>query len=87
MKAHELLAQNLRSSRLNKGLSQQALAESIDMAYKYYQELESGRVPTVKLDTIERLANALDVSPWMLLHPDEIEPAKVKRARRSKIDR
>ena len=82
-----LLRRNLRSSRLSKDLSQQALAEHADLAYKYYQEIEAGRVSAIKLPTIEKLAKCLDVEPWMLLHPDIIPEVKGKKVRAEKIDR
>ena len=87
MKLTDIIRRNLRSSRLGKGLSQQAVAERADLAYKYYQEIEAGRVSALKLPTIEKLANCLELEPWMLLHPDIIPEVKVKKARAEKIDR
>ena len=82
-----LLRRNLRSSRLSKGLSQQALAELADLTYKYYQEIEAGRISAIKLPTIEKLAKCVGVEPWMLLHPDVIPEVKLKKAPAKKIDR
>lgn len=57
------------------------------MDYKYYQDLESGRLPGVTLATIQKLADFLEVEVWMLFHPDVIPAADVKKARAPKIDR
>ena len=87
VKITAILRRNLRSLRLTIGLSQQALSEHADLAYKYYQEIEAGRVSAIKLPTIEKLAKCLKVEPWMLLHPDIIPEVTVKKARAEKIDR
>lgn len=69
------------------GLTQQAVAEKAQLSYKYYQDLEAGRLPGLTLATIEKLAVMLGVDVWKLFHPDIIPEAKAKRARARKIVR
>ena len=63
-------AQNLRSRRLEFGLSQEALAERADLHRTYVGSVERGE-RNVSLVNIERLAKALDVQPWELLRKAE----------------
>ena len=79
--------ENIRRLRLSSGLTQQALAEKTQLSYKYYQNLEAGRLPGLTLATIEKLAATLEVEVWKLFHPDVIPEAKSKRARSEKIVR
>ncbi|AHF92436.1 DNA-binding protein [Opitutaceae bacterium TAV5] len=70
---------NLRRARLNSGLTQQALAEKAGVAYKYYQDLEAGRLAGLTLATVERLSDALGIDAWKLFHPGAIpEPTRTK---------
>ena len=48
-------------------MSQEQLAEKLDINVRYVQLLESKNVPNVKLDTIAILAKVLKVSPSELL--------------------
>jgi len=59
----------MKRLRLQRGLTQQALAELADLEYKYLQKIESGRWPGLQLRTVERLASALKVDAWELLCP------------------
>ena len=79
--------ENIRRSRLNLGLTQQALAEKTQLSYKYYQNLEAGRLPGLTLATIDKLAATLGVEVWKLFHPNMIPQAQAKRARSEKIER
>lgn len=88
MKTFAVFRENLRRLRLGLGLTQQVLAEKTQLSYKYYQNLESGRLAGITLATIERLAQNLGVDVWQLFHPEIIPPqAKGKRARSDKIER
>jgi transcriptional regulator with XRE-family HTH domain len=55
------LRANLKRLRLMRGLTQQKLSERADLEYKYLQKIESGRWPRLQLQTIERLARAVDM--------------------------
>ncbi len=60
------VAENLRTLRARKRLSQQAVARSSRISTSYVSMLEQGqRAPT--LDTLEALAVALGVAPHRLL--------------------
>jgi transcriptional regulator with XRE-family HTH domain len=59
-------AANLRSERLRKKLSQEALAAKANLSVSYISMLERGQ-RTPPLDTLEVLAKALSISPISLL--------------------
>ena len=61
-------AEHLRTLRLKRGWTQEELAERADLAYRHVQRLESlKRPPPAKIDTLEKLANAFNISPATLL--------------------
>lgn len=62
----ELVRERIRTLRRDKGLTQEALCERAGISLDSVNRIEGGsRVPT--LDTLERIARALDVSPSDLL--------------------
>ena len=63
-----LFARNLRAARLRAALSQEALAERADLHPNYIGLLEREQ-RNIGLLNIERLAKALRMEPWELLHP------------------
>jgi transcriptional regulator with XRE-family HTH domain len=60
-KIRKKFAQRLKATRLDKGLTQEGLAEILGISVRYIQLLESKSPPNVKLDTLEDLAKALKV--------------------------
>ena len=48
-------------------MTQDELAESSGIDYKYIQKIEGKDTPNVTLDTIARLARALKIAPYLLL--------------------
>ena len=54
---------NLRKFRQARKLTQQKLADVAGIEYKYIQRLESKKPPAVRLDTLARLARALQIHP------------------------
>jgi len=64
-----IFARRLRSIRLAKGLSQEALAELADLHRTYISSVERCE-RNITVDTIDRLANALDVKPLDLLRDE-----------------
>ena len=67
-----ILGRNVRAARLQRGLSQEAVALEAEMKRGYVSDLERGkRNPSVK--AIARLARALGVSPRDLLEVPEGE--------------
>lgn len=59
--ARLLFSRNLRTQRLKKGLSQEALAEASGLHRTYVGSVERGE-RNVSIDNMDRLAQALDVS-------------------------
>ena len=57
----------IRRLRKQKGWTQEDLAEHADIAYKHVQRLEGKTPSPVKIDTIEKLANAFKTPTWKLL--------------------
>ncbi len=62
----KIVAQNLRTLRAHRKLSQQAVARKARVSVSYVSMLERGE-RTPPLETLEVLAKALDVSPLYLL--------------------
>jgi len=54
-------AQNLKAIREARGMTQETLAEKLDINVRYIQQLEGRLTPNVKLDTISNLARVLKV--------------------------
>jgi transcriptional regulator with XRE-family HTH domain len=67
--ALEQLLSRLRQLREKHGLTQEAFAELSGMSYKYYQAVEGGRKPDLRLSTLERLARAYGLEVHQLLSP------------------
>lgn len=68
--AREVFASNLRRLRLNKGLSQEALAERAGLHRTYVGSVERGE-RNISVDNMDRLARALDVELIELIKEDE----------------
>lgn len=51
---------NLAKIRKEKGLTQEGLARKADISYHTVLKLESGRIKNPKIDTVMKLANALN---------------------------
>lgn len=69
MNALAILRRNIRYRRLAEGWSQEAVATKAGLAAKYYQDVEAGRRPDLKLTTIQRIARALNVQVWEIFKP------------------
>jgi transcriptional regulator with XRE-family HTH domain len=72
-------AENLRQSRLDRFLSQSALARLAGMHAVTITRLESGRVPP-SMRSVRALADALSVEPRTLAEPNEV--AELRRLAR-----
>ena len=64
------LADNLRSERKRLGLTQERTAERTGYSLQHFQRIECELV-NVPLDTVARLAHALQLDPERLLHRAE----------------
>ncbi|MGK3974145.1 helix-turn-helix domain-containing protein [Sorangium sp. So ce118] len=70
-----------RRLRQQRGITQKQLAEAADIELRTMQAIEVGR-QSMSLGTLVRLANALDVSPGVLLRSAEMPEIKRGRPRR-----
>lgn len=52
--------------RKGKGWTQEELANRANIAYKHIQQFEGMTPSPVKIDTIEKIANAFKVPAWKL---------------------
>lgn len=50
----------LKQARQKKGLSQNALAQSMDMTLQGIQKIEYGQVKSIPFDTLDKLCTILD---------------------------
>lgn len=66
MRLAQIFGQNVRRVRQEKGMTLEALAHEVGLAYTYVGQIERGtRNPT--LDVVERIAKALGAAPLELL--------------------
>jgi transcriptional regulator with XRE-family HTH domain len=61
------IGKNIKKIRNKLGYTQEKLSEISEIDYKYIQKIEGKKPPALKIDTIERIAKALKVSPTKLL--------------------
>ena len=61
------VAQKIRECRINGGLRQEELSEKAEIDYKYIQKIEGKNPPNIKIETIEKLAQALNTKPSKLI--------------------
>lgn len=66
-KTRNNLSKNVRKYRLRKKLTQEKVSEIADIEYKYYQAIEGKNPPNITLNTLERIAKALNTSTADLL--------------------
>jgi transcriptional regulator with XRE-family HTH domain len=62
------LADNLKTMRSERGLTQERLAEDTGLSVAYISLLERS-ARTAPLATVERIANAIGIAPHLLLIP------------------
>ena len=60
-------ARRLKALRKRFHLTQEQMAERLEMDVRYYQRLESNKPGAVKIDTIDKIARALNLTPSKLL--------------------
>lgn len=57
--------ENLRAERSRVGLTQESLAEKVNISHKYYGAIELGyKFPSIKV--IEKIAQVLSIAPYRL---------------------
>lgn len=64
--SHSIIGANMKKARLKAGLTQEKLAERMDISSIHYGKLERGQ-RKASLETLVRTADALDTSPFALL--------------------
>ena len=62
-KLRSQFAKNLKKLRADKKMTQENLAEKLNISLRYIQQLEGKNTPNVKIDTLEKLARALKCKP------------------------
>lgn len=67
-KLRATLGANVRAERKRRGLTQEGLAEKLDITPRYLAAIERGE-RNLTLDSIEALAAQLDLDPHSLLAP------------------
>lgn len=66
---HKVFCTNLRAARMAAGLTQQQVADHLNVSQPRYAEIESGRFPP-GLELMERAAPIVKVKPHQLLDPE-----------------
>lgn len=61
------LGHRIKQYRHNRGYTQEKLAELACIDYKYLQRVEGKNPPALRIDTIEKIAKALDVKTRALI--------------------
>ena len=61
------VGKKIKKLRNKQGYTQERLSEISGIDYKYIQRIEGKNPPALKIDTIERIAKALKVTPAKLL--------------------
>lgn len=60
---------NLRYLRRKSDLTQDQVAELAASDIKFYQKIEGGRKPQLKIETVEKFASVYGLEVWQLLGP------------------
>jgi len=56
------IGKKLRKLRKKKGITQEGLANLAHIDYKYLQKIEGKNPPNIKIETLEKLAKAFNIS-------------------------
>ena len=75
---HMLDADRVRIRRLKKRLSQKDLGEAIGQDQSYVSRLEQGKLGNITVDTLEKLADRMEVSTDYLLRRIEEPDADLR---------
>lgn len=68
-----IFSQNLKYYRIKKNLRQEDIAEKVGLTDKYISDLERAKF-SPSLETIEKLAIALDMDAYLLIKENEEAP-------------
>lgn len=80
----ELLGARIKELRKRKGITQEQLAEKVDLATRYISLIEVGR-SSPSLETIENIASTLEVElqdlfDYMHLDPERVTPQELGKS-------
>mgnify|MGYP004544798807 CR=1 FL=1 len=73
-----IFSRNLKYFRIKEDLRQEDLAEKVELTDKYISDLERAKF-SPSLETIEKIAIALNINPDLLLKNDENLKIKITR--------
>lgn len=65
-------AKRIKELRRKRGYTQEKLSELSGIDYKYLQRMEGKSPPNIKIETIERLAKAFEISVSKLLEDKHV---------------
>lgn len=65
--ARFVFGKNVKAFRKQKGWTQAELARRAELSVRHIQKIESHQPPDVTLDTIEKLARALEIDCWNIV--------------------
>ena len=74
----KLLGRKIQSIRKSRKLTQEKLAELINIEPPSLSYLETGKYAP-SIETLQKLSEVLDVKPWEFYYFDEISPAEMKQ--------
>lgn len=76
-----MLGEKLRDIRKSKNLTLENLSAKVDLSIGYLSQIERGNLnPT--MDTLRKISDALDISPYMLMETKNSENFRVKKENR-----
>lgn len=73
----KLVGENVRKTRKERGMTQEELAEKVGLQNTYIGGIERGE-RNISLETLEKVANGLEVKPNTLLDFKDLEPEKFR---------
>lgn len=74
----ELLGKRIKELRIKKRLTQEQLAEMVDMGERNLSKIECG-INFISADTLEKISRALEVSPKDLFDFDHLKNIAVRK--------
>jgi transcriptional regulator with XRE-family HTH domain len=77
----QFIAANVRAWRIQRGLTQEGLAESADLDLRFIQRIERGTT-NLSMSVLVALADALSVPPTALLRAAKMSPSRPGRPRK-----
>ena len=74
----ELLGKRIKELRIKKRLTQEQLAEMVDMGERNLSTIECG-INFISAETLEKITRALNISPKELFDFDHLKDEKIKK--------